>query len=324
MDSAGKMVPVYEWTPGLKAEVLCKLGKANTQSMDPLLQLAKVRQDIWDMVVQLGQPCTVKEGAAWVKPLTSIMTFRHLASLSDNEKLHLLTALYNSKLTMSELEHQACHLKVQKQVEAAFAADARKPIEQCIMSLGKEHFDREVSVWITPFKKLGKGKTLRPNNFTVQVQELLASMASHNPQVCASAQQFEWTSPTGFSVKSFLQTLGEKENTPLTSFTSRAHLLLLFQYNMSVPFFELTHYSGILQHSPFSTYHTVSIMMLTVHSGTKNLFQSISSSKRSNSYTILTSRLAWFSSSSAHTQWPVSTPSAFTRIHTWATWHTVP
>jgi hypothetical protein len=112
MDSAGKTVPVYEWTAGLKAEVLCKLGKANTQSMDPLLQLTKVRQDVWDMALQLGQPRAVKEGAARVKPLTSITTFCHLAGLSDNEKLRLLTALYNGELNVSELERQARHLKV--------------------------------------------------------------------------------------------------------------------------------------------------------------------------------------------------------------------
>jgi K+-sensing histidine kinase KdpD len=236
-DSTGKTVPIYKWTAGLKAEVLHKLSKANTQSMDPLLQLAKVHQDVWDMALQLGQPHAVKEGTTQVKPLTSITTFHHLTSLSDNEKLCLLTALYNSELNMSELEHQAHHLKVQKQVEAAFATDTHKPIKQCITSLRKECFDREVSVWITPFKKLGKGKTHQPNNFTVCIQELLASMASHNPQVHTSAQQFEWTSPTGFSVKSFLQTLSKKENTPLTSFTSHAFLLLLFQNNLHTRFF---------------------------------------------------------------------------------------
>jgi hypothetical protein len=58
--------------------------------------------------------------------------------------------------------------------------------------LGKEHFNRGISVWITPFKKLGKGKTNQPNNFTVCVQELLTAMESHNPKVCALA-----TSSTG-------------------------------------------------------------------------------------------------------------------------------
>jgi hypothetical protein len=104
-NSTSKTVPVYRWTPGLKAEVLCKLSKSNSQSMDPLLQLTKVQQDVWDMAVQLGQLHGAKEGSSWVKPLSSITTFHHLAGLTDDKKLQLLTGLYNGELTVPELEH---------------------------------------------------------------------------------------------------------------------------------------------------------------------------------------------------------------------------
>ncbi len=53
-------------------------------------------------------------------------------------------------------------------------------------------------------------------------------MESHDPKVCALAHVFDWVSPTGFWVKSFLQKLGEKGNTPLTTFTSHMLLPLLF------------------------------------------------------------------------------------------------
>ena len=112
---------------------------------------------------------------------------------------------------------------VRKQVESAFAINAGQPVEQCITILSKERFNREISIWITPFKKLGKGKTNQPNNFTVHIQELLAAMESHDPKVHALAHIFNWVSPTGFQVKSFLQKLGKKGNTPLTTFTSQCY-----------------------------------------------------------------------------------------------------
>jgi hypothetical protein len=104
-NSTSKTIPVYKWTPGLKVEVLHKLSKLNSQSMDPLLQLTKVQQDVWDMAIQLGQPHGAKEGSSQVKPLLSITTFHHLTGLTDNKKLQLLTGLYSGKLTVPELEH---------------------------------------------------------------------------------------------------------------------------------------------------------------------------------------------------------------------------
>jgi hypothetical protein len=130
---------------------------------------------------------------------------------------------------------------VQKQVKVAFASNACWSIEQCIVILSKEHFNKEISVWITPFEKLGKGKTNQPNNFTVCVQELLAAMESHDPKVHASAHVFDWVSLTGFQVKSFLQKLSKKGNTPLTTFTS--HTLPSTSYSGIISF---STYSGIL------------------------------------------------------------------------------
>ncbi|KIC71186.1 hypothetical protein DB41_CA00020, partial [Neochlamydia sp. TUME1] len=74
VDSTGQTVPVYKWTQALKEEVMRKLSKNNIQSLDPLFQLAQVRQDVWDLALKLSQPAKTIEGRSHkLKPLTSTL-----------------------------------------------------------------------------------------------------------------------------------------------------------------------------------------------------------------------------------------------------------
>ena len=138
---------------------LHKLGKANSQSMDPMLQLAKV-QHIWDMAVQLGQPHTMKEGAAQVKPLSSIMTSCHLAGLTDDEKL--LTALYNGNLTVSELECHAHQLKVHKQVKQLLPVTPTGPLSSASQPSAKSASTQRSAYGSHCLRRLGRAKPIGP------------------------------------------------------------------------------------------------------------------------------------------------------------------
>jgi len=148
-----------------------------------LFQLAKVHQDVWELAVLLGQSLPAAEGqTVKLKPLTLITTFCSLVGLSNNEKLQLLTALYKGELEVGQIETKACEFKVWKQVEAAFAADARKSVQECVAVIGRDVFDTEVNCWITAFSHLGKGKALCPPQFTNHVHTLLHAMTSCEPQ----------------------------------------------------------------------------------------------------------------------------------------------
>ncbi len=219
LDHASQQVPVYKWTADLKADILRKLGKSKIQSINPMLQLAKVRQDIWELALKLSQP-SAESKAFKHKPLTLITTFHTLASLSDNQKLSLLTALYKGEIEISQMESRVRDLKVCKQIKAAFAADARMDIKECQSLLGDQVFETEIDCWTAAFIQCGKGKVNRPPQFTHWVHTLTKASGSHDPKVCLEAQVFHWESPTKFTVQSFLHTLGLKDNMLLVSFNS--------------------------------------------------------------------------------------------------------
>jgi len=174
MDSTSQMVPVYKWMQALKKEVMHKLSKHNIQSLDPLFQLTQVHHDVWYLALKLSHPVkTIKGRSHKLKPLTSITTFQLLAGLSDNEKLQLLSTLYKGDLDIRKVEARAHELKVCKQVEATFVADAGMPVMEITRLLGEDIYCKEVECWMNTFSQLSKGRSLHPENFTMVLVPVL-------------------------------------------------------------------------------------------------------------------------------------------------------
>jgi hypothetical protein len=101
-----------------------------------------------------------------LKPLTSITTFHLLASLTDDQKLQLLLALYKGDLDIGKVKARACKLKVCKQVKAAFMADTNMSVAKLTTLLGEDVYKKEVDCWLNAFFQTGKGRGLRPWGFT--------------------------------------------------------------------------------------------------------------------------------------------------------------
>ena len=50
-------------------------------------------------------------------------------------------------MEVGQIKTKACKFKVQKQVEAAFAADACKSVQECVAVIGRDVFDTKVN-WL--------------------------------------------------------------------------------------------------------------------------------------------------------------------------------
>ncbi len=218
------------------------------QHPEPQPQLAHVHQDVWDLALALSQPASTCEGGSHkLKPLTSITSFHSLAGLSDNEKLQLLTTLYKGDLDIGGLDAAAWKLKIHKQVKTAFLANTNMTVEEVTGLLGEDVFHKEINCWTDAFTQMGKGRSLHPVNFTHQVHTLLHTMRSQEPKVQAEAHVFQWESPTKYTIKSYLQKLGVKDDTPPVSFdscTAPTPHLSLFWNNLALTYSGITFISS--------------------------------------------------------------------------------
>jgi hypothetical protein len=145
---------------------------------------------------------------------------------SYNEWLDLITGVHSGELTWADASQKAESLKINKQIFSAWLADLATSSHsltrgELIELVGEEVILQVTQIWFSEFKKLGKGKSKRPDGFTTTIRKLPTQLqlSSEKPvgkpvgKSKRTEKMWSWEK-NNISVKSYHQTLGSKGHTP--------------------------------------------------------------------------------------------------------------